>query len=654
LVKEKVRIDTVADGSITFAKLVAGSPTWNGAGETVIATASTGNSLRITNTGSGNSLLVEDSASTDATAFAINSTGTVLVGNTTAQTIEGITPAYQQLGANNYAAMWLGRYSANNTANYIYLTKSRSATVGTNTIVQSGDDLGTIAFYGADGTNLIQAAGILGEVDGTPGTNDMPGRLVFSTTADGASSVTERMRIDSSGNLLVGTTTANANFYVYNAPVSYAGFNTTAIFSSSATASTGTGGLIAFEGKYTSGGSLANFAAIGGLKENSTDSNYSGYLGFYTRSNGSLAAERMRIDSSGNVGIGTASPLSRLDVAVEATLTRRFLVNYDDSVITIKGGNNASNPESMRLIADNFRISTGTSGSGTERMRVDASGNVGIGTSSPSTFGKVAVEVAGTTTPTSLATVGPSSINLYTPTAGGSTNGTVGVFGWMSSSGIGAGIGFSRESAGDWGTQIRFYTHPTATSNIGDVTERMRVDATGNLLVGKTTNNDTSIGCVILPTDNNTGRFKATGDGSASGAAFQVTNTSGTALCLIRPNGNLQNANNSYGSTSDVKLKENIVDATPKLAGLMQVKVRNYNLIGTDNKQIGVIAQELEQVFPSMVEESPDEDGEGNRLETTTKSVKYSVFVPMLIKAMQELKAIVDAQAVEIAALKAK
>jgi hypothetical protein len=59
--------------------------------------------------------------------------------------------------------------------------------------------------------------------------------------------------------------------------------------------------LIAFEGKYTSGGALANFAAIGGLKENSTDNNYSGYLGFYTRSNGSLAAERARIDSSGNL-----------------------------------------------------------------------------------------------------------------------------------------------------------------------------------------------------------------------------------------------------------------------------------------------------------------------------------------------------------------
>ena len=68
----------------------------------------------------------------------------------------------------------------------------------------------------------------------------------------------------------------------------------------------------------------------------------------------------------------------------------------------------------------------------------------------------------------------------------------------------------------------------------------------------------------------------------------------------------MQNANNSYGALSDIKLKENIIDATPKLEKLMDVRVVNYNLIGEDNKQLGVIAQELEEVFPSMVSEHPD------------------------------------------------
>jgi hypothetical protein len=122
----------------------------------------------------------------------------------------------------------------------------------------------------------------------------------------------------------------------------------------------------------------------------------------------------------------------------------------------------------------------------------------------------------------------------------------------------------------------------------------------------------------------------------------------------VADSGNVTNTNNSYGVLSDIKLKENIVDATPKLDDLLKVKIRNYNLIGEETKQIGVIAQELEQVFPSMVDESEDfeeveiTDEEGNTTKekksvgTTTKSVKMSVFVPMLIKAIQEQQAQIE------------
>ena len=141
-----------------------------------------------------------------------------------------------------------------------------------------------------------------------------------------------------------------------------------------------------------------------------------------------------------------------------------------------------------------------------------------------------------------------------------------------------------------------------------------------------------------------------TGQSAASSQSLlagwnSATSTSTGNLCLnVVSNGNITNSNNSYGGLSDIKLKENIVDATPKLEKLCQVRVVNYNLKeGQPHKQIGVIAQELEQVFPGMVEESPDRDEEGNDLGTTTKSVKYSVFVPMLVKAIQELKAEFDA-----------
>jgi hypothetical protein len=143
----------------------------------------------------------------------------------------------------------------------------------------------------------------------------------------------------------------------------------------------------------------------------------------------------------------------------------------------------------------------------------------------------------------------------------------------------------------------------------------------------------------------------------------------------VYSNGNIVNQNNSYGAISDVKLKENIEPASPKLDKLMQVEIVNYNMIGDEQNQIGVVAQQLEQVFPSLVQESDDfekvqvpqldEDGEqvldeeGNPVlieenqptGTKTKSVKYSVFVPILIKAMQEQQAIIDDLKARIEAL---
>ena len=91
------------------------------------------------------------------------------------------------------------------------LSKSRGTSVGSNTIVQNNDKLGEFAFQGSDGAKLVAAAAIECQVDGTPGTSDMPGRLVFETTADGASSSTERMRITSNtdGQLLLGTTSGS-------------------------------------------------------------------------------------------------------------------------------------------------------------------------------------------------------------------------------------------------------------------------------------------------------------------------------------------------------------------------------------------------------------------------------------------------------------
>jgi hypothetical protein len=137
--------------------------------------------------------------------------GKLLVGTSSARSI-GLGSAYPalfQVETTNFAAASFTNNSNDVQPAYLNLGKSRGG-IGSNTIVQSGDFLGQLGFAGADGTDLeTLAATITCVVDGTPGANDMPGRLVFSTTADGASSPTERMRIKNDGFVLIGKTTVD-------------------------------------------------------------------------------------------------------------------------------------------------------------------------------------------------------------------------------------------------------------------------------------------------------------------------------------------------------------------------------------------------------------------------------------------------------------
>ena len=142
----------------------------------------------------------------------IDGSGRLLVGTTTARATGDVTAPLQVEGTGfNTSSLNLISNAGANTGNvsHISLAKSRGTSDGSSTVVASGDSLGTIQWCGADGTDLNSvAASINGAVDNTPGSNDMPGRLTFATTGDGNASPTERVRIDSVGRLLVGTTSA--------------------------------------------------------------------------------------------------------------------------------------------------------------------------------------------------------------------------------------------------------------------------------------------------------------------------------------------------------------------------------------------------------------------------------------------------------------
>jgi hypothetical protein len=249
---------------------------------------------------------------------------------------------------------------------------------------------------------------------------------------------------------------------------------------------------------------------------------------------------------------------------------------------------------------------------------------------------------------------------------------------------------FAVGNYGDTSSELRLSTRGFTTFRTGATdgtngTERARITSGGYFKASNSgtyigvastyhelTSDANQIGVVVANTNaslTTAGILYVTGSRTTTNSTYSLAyflngNTSGQ--CAIRDSGNVVNTNNSYGSISDVKLKENIVDASPKLADLMQVKVRNYNLKASpEHKQLGVIAQELETVFPAMVEQAPDTervtttDENGKEVITDvptgtyTKSVKYSVFVPMLIKALQEQQALITQLTERITALEA-
>jgi hypothetical protein len=146
---------------------------------------------------------------TTTEAMRIDGSGRLLVGTSTSTSFAGIQPVFQGYGNSGSAAsIGLARVSADADAGNLILGKARGA-VGSEALPSANDTLGSIRFHGWNSDWSNTAATISCAVDGEPGTSgdttDMPGRLVFSTTADGASSPTERMRIDSAGRMLVGT-----------------------------------------------------------------------------------------------------------------------------------------------------------------------------------------------------------------------------------------------------------------------------------------------------------------------------------------------------------------------------------------------------------------------------------------------------------------
>jgi len=465
--------------------------------------------------------------------------------------------------------------------------------------------------------------------------------------------------VSSSGNVGIGTSTLNSKFIVVDNNVPNASGN---IISGTQFAASIAGGYASLNiGAYDD--TSAN--RYGYIRSAFSDSAATpAEMRFYTG-----ATVKMTIASGGNVGIGVTtanwdSTIKLIEIGNKGT----FYGGYNGNIPVTYIGNNAyynggwlyANTNAYKaLLLDcgdgNYHFqnaAAGTAGDGitwSSLMKITSAGNVGIGTSfviSPYLVGsqtsgvlQVATNVAKTATTNSypVGFFGSNDatypLGLYIGILTGATTATRQVKLQGTEIGVSPNAIVMQADGGN-----------VVIGTTADSGRKLQVESTSTPLLLHNSNNVSGVFCNI---------WQLGGSNTNNNSSYYIycdTDYVGVRM-VVYGNGNLANVNNSYGAYSDIKLKENIVDATPKLDDLLKVKIRNFNLKGSDIKQIGVVAQELEEIFPSMIEESndtiKDEDGKYIKTGEKTKTVKYSVFVPMLIKAIQE-------QQVQINELKAQ
>ena len=354
-------------------------------------------------------------------------------------------------------------------------------------------------------------------------------------------------------------------------------------------------------------------------------------------------AEKMRLTSTG-LGIGTNNPGAKLDVdgTVRAQIagggTGRYLDIGSDGSGTTRFFNNYAGGGDFGFV---WKIGA------SDRMTLDASGNLLVGATSNAAITGFSGSATGQAIQGGLPVLALVD-----------SDDTTNYVSWLANSG---------------GTTYLYSKHSSSPLIFGAAnTERARITSGGYF---KASNNGAytgisssyhefyqtadSVALLVRATNGSytSSVLEINGDRATTNATYNLISAYNGPISgqfIVRDSGNAVNTTGTYGTISDQKLKQDIVDAGSQWADIKAVRFRKFKMKNdsTGLLQLGVVAQELEQTSPGLVEEHTDRDREGNDLGTTTKSVKTSVLLMKAAVALQEAMARIEKLEAEVAALK--
>ena len=584
----------------------------------------------------------------------IDSSGRLMVGHNSSLAIGGGDNAPLQTSATSSVVFGGVRYTNASGGPFLSLSKSRATTAGSNTIVQDGDELGTILFSGDDGTDLIsKGAQISAAVDGTPGSNDMPGRLVFSTTADGAASPTERLRLDSSGRLLINRTASraiagdNAKLQIENP--------SSGLLTLLRTSNDGDAAYLAIAKSRSASGTVCQsgdeIGRLAFVPHDGTDLNHHaaeirayvdtgigsndtpGYLTFHTNGGTTTTTERLRITNGGRVHIRPSNTFYAMnsqstdlvigDGGGGRGLTIWTASGADNQTISFQTNESLSRAEGeisygpTNTTTSNDRNAMMFRTNSSERMRITSAGDVCINCTSAT--GNLQVMDTEANVP---------HIRIET-SDGGNKRLDLKV---ESSDGVISAEQSAQELHLRSTSNTTFSINGSQEFKISSTNGRLERSfgggsGSGSDLDGMWFNNDQAA----------TGTFVRFWQTSGGYGANQIGSISHTAN------------NTAYNTSSDYRLKENINAITDAITRLKTLKPSRFNFKTEPSVTVdGFIAHEVTAVPEAITGTKDEVDSNGDPL---YQGIDQSKLVPLLTAALQEAVTKIETLETKVAAL---